>query len=183
MQPNAIPPIPITTERVTIRRPLREDMESWAALYSNPVVRAHLKEPIHRTPDVWWELNQGADADPTQPLSVLHTSSNEFLGICGFLQPTTSAKEWEIYCMFRQVHWRHGYATEVCRALIDVAFKSFEADRVIGLVDPANPASLGLVQGLGFKLEGLYKKQPPWRNDWQDGHLLMVLQRTSNGDA
>lgn len=146
-------------------------MRLWAALYRSPVVRWHMKGPLNRSAQEWWSGLMQLSDQPTQPLCVVFTSTDEFVGVCGFLKATTETDEWEIYCQFRRKHWRHGYATEVCRALLRAAFDQLHAGRVIGIINPGNTASISLVEQLGFRREGIHTNP----GNWQDGHLFFAF--------
>lgn len=49
---------------------------------------------------------------------------------------------------------RQGYATEVCLAILDYAWKNLGYEHVNCLIEPENTASIGLVKKLGFTYEG-----------------------------
>jgi RimJ/RimL family protein N-acetyltransferase len=51
-------------------------------------------------------------------------------------------------------HTRKGYATEVCNALINVAFRLDLVPRVEIRCSPSNVASIGVARKVGMKLEG-----------------------------
>jgi RimJ/RimL family protein N-acetyltransferase len=54
---------------------------------------------------------------------------------------------------FHPDSWGKGYATELVQEALDLAFRSLKADRVIGLVRPANPASRRVLERTGFTFE------------------------------
>ncbi|MGQ0547300.1 MAG: GNAT family N-acetyltransferase [Betaproteobacteria bacterium] len=160
---------------MTIRRPERRDMRLWVALYRSPVVRKHMKGPLLRSAKEWWAGLRKQVTDDTGPLSVVLTSTGEFVGQCGFLEVPKMKAEWEIYCLFRRACWRQGYAREVCRALVSTAFSALHAERVLGIIDPANIASMSLVEKLGFRQEGAVAPA----NSWQNGHVIFAVSRTA----
>ncbi|MBA3469252.1 MAG: GNAT family N-acetyltransferase [Herpetosiphonaceae bacterium] len=48
--------------------------------------------------------------------------------------------------------WRHSYAAEACRAVIDYAFSDLRLPRIANSVAGANTASIALMRSLGFRL-------------------------------
>jgi len=50
--------------------------------------------------------------------------------------------------------WDRGYATEAASACVDAAFGPLELDEVIALVEPANVASIRVLDKLGFRRAG-----------------------------
>ncbi len=53
-----------------------------------------------------------------------------------------------------QRHWRRGYGTEAISALVDYAFRTYPADQIGAGVFHDNPASLRLLEKLGFAAMG-----------------------------
>lgn len=169
-------PLPIQTVRLTIRPPVRSDMRLWAALNRNSQARQFLNGPLRRpAKKIWAELADHIGAH-TLPLSMALRGSGEFIGQCGFLQSLQQPKEIEMYCVLRPVHWKNGYARELCRALISAAFEIPGVERLVGIVDPDNSSSLSLVRRLGFERIGNY--ECPIRG-WQDGHNIWALSQAT----
>ncbi len=55
-------------------------------------------------------------------------------------------------------YWRQGYAYEACKAVIDYAFRELDAHKVFAeAIDGVK--SVGLMQKLGMKLEGVQRSQ------------------------
>lgn len=158
--------LPLTTTRLTVRRPVRSDMGSWRDLYSTPLVRVHLNGPIDRTEAEWWSGMSELENNDDQTLSVFLSSTNEFVGTCGFLNGKHDSAVWEVYVILCPKFWRQGLASELTRCLVATAFSDLRADRVIGVVDPKNAASIEMITKLGFIFSGTFS-QP---GQWQDGH-------------
>ena len=121
---------------------------------------------------LWLELSE-LEGRPEQPLSVVHTTSGEFLGQCGVLMPGSDWSEVEIYCAIRTKFWNRGFATEICRALLRAVFDDLRSTKVSALIDPLHKDSIALVGKLGFAPIGPIRR--PGRR--QDGHLLFELLR------
>ena len=169
-------PLPIQTERLTIRAPVRSDMRLWAALNRNLRARKFLNGPLRRPAKKIWAELADHSGDHTRPLAVALQGTGEFIGQCGLLQSSQRPKEIEVYCVLRPAHWKNGYAPELCRALIRAAFEIPRVKRIVGIVHPDNVSSLSLVQRLGFKRIGTY--DCPLR-DWQHGHTMLALSQAT----
>lgn len=154
-------------------------MKAWVELYNDPPVREHFEGSVTRTESEWWSGLEARLGDPEQPLSVVLTTTNEFIGQCGYLRWSDAPTEWEIYCQFQTMHWGRGLASELCSALVATAFSSLSASLVIGIVNPANSKSIALVRKLGFSETG--KKVSP--GTWQDGHLVYSIRREAYNNA
>jgi RimJ/RimL family protein N-acetyltransferase len=79
----------------------------------------------------------------------------------------------EIGWALRREYWDRGYATEGAHAAIDFAFAEFKQDRIISLIQPANAASIKVVERIGEKLiehtEAMGKECMKYRmsrNEW-----------------
>lgn len=57
------------------------------------------------------------------------------------------------YLLVRR-HWGHGYGREMVARLVELLVEEERARRLYADVDPDNHASVALLQGLGFQLEG-----------------------------
>lgn len=171
-------PTPIVTPRLFIREAVRTDMRGWSALYRSPKVRQHLNGPLKRTAQEWWRGQQRILADVDRPLSIVLPETNELVGVCGFFK-TVQRDEWEAWLLLRSKFWGKAIGAEVTSALVEVAFVSFAAQRVIGIVDPANHASLNTIKKLGFAFIREYSGTSPWQN----GHHIYGVERHTHNPA
>lgn len=164
--------VPIFTPRLIIRDAARADMRGWSSLYRSPKVRLHLNGPLKRSAQDWWRGHQQVLADVDRPLSVVLPKTNELVGGCGFFS-TTQPAEWEAWLLLRSKFWENAMGAEVTSALVAVAFESFAAQRVIGIVDPTNHASLAMIKKLGF----FYMCECSGTSLWQRGHHVYGVER------
>lgn len=164
-------PVPIVTPRLIIRDAVRADMRGWSALYRSPKVRQHMNGPLKRTAKEWWRGQQRFLTDVDRMLSVVLPETNELVGACGFIKGVEH-DEWEIWLLLRSKFWKNAMGSEVTSALVKVAFASFNAQRVIGIVDPANHKSLKMIENLGF----VFVREYTGRTCWQAGHLIYGVE-------
>ena len=171
-------PLPIVTPRLVIRDAVRSDMRGWSALYRSSKVRRYLNGPLKRTAKDWWAGQQRLSANLDRPLSIVLPVTDELVGVCGFI---TSAQpgEWETWLLLRSKFWGKAIGAEVTSALVEVGFSSLGAQRVIGIVDPANQASLSMITRLGFSFLRAYSGVQPW----QQGHHIYGVERHTHNPA
>jgi RimJ/RimL family protein N-acetyltransferase len=62
--------------------------------------------------------------------------------------------EWELAYGFRRDRWGRGYATEAGEACVRYGFEVLGAERIVADVDPENPASVRVLEKLGFRRAG-----------------------------
>ena len=76
----------------------------------------------------------------------------------------------EVGYIFSPAHGGRGYATEAVRALLDLAFGTLGARRVVARVDARNTASRRLLERLGVRLEAHLIE-----NEWLKGELTSEM--------
>ncbi len=80
-------------------------------------------------------------------------SSSTIIGLTGLnpYLPKQPELEWQFGVPF----WGHGYATEIGKAVIEAAFASTEIERIYGMVNPQNRASMRVMEKIGMTCLGL----------------------------
>jgi RimJ/RimL family protein N-acetyltransferase len=78
--------------------------------------------------------------------------TGDFVGYCG-IRPHEQLPEIEIGWHTNKKYWSQGLATEAARACRDLAFDRFALDRLIGIVDPRNVASVRVAEKIGMRAE------------------------------
>ncbi len=93
-------------------------------------------------------------------------------GFCSMELGFVFATEWQ----------GQGYATEASTALMDYAFDTLEAHRIIAECNPENVRSWRLMERLGMRREGEFKLNVYFRKDsdgvpiWQDTYQYAILK-------
>ena len=88
----------------------------------------------------------------------------------------------EIGYVFARACWHKGYATEAARRLMAYAFERLATRRIIALCDTRNAASFALMERLGMRREGEFKKNVGFKTDahgntiWTDSYQYAILK-------
>jgi ribosomal-protein-alanine N-acetyltransferase len=82
----------------------------------------------------------------------------------------------ELGYMLRRDHWGRGIATEAARLLLDLAFGDLGLHRVFAVVDEDNPASIRVVEKLGFRREARHVKDAYHRGEWYTTLICAALE-------
>jgi len=65
-------------------------------------------------------------------------------------------------------YWGQGYASEACRAVIDIAFKDLKLHRIEAGIEPHNKISIRVAKAIGLRKEGLSLRRLLVRGKWID---------------
>lgn len=69
----------------------------------------------------------------------------------------------------------HGYATEACAAMLDLAFDQLGLHRVTARLDARNESSARLAARLGMRLEAHFVSSEFFKGEWSDELVYAVL--------
>ena len=70
----------------------------------------------------------------------------------------------------------YGYCTEALRAGINIMFHDLELHRMEAMVLPDNIPSIAILEGLGFKKEGVLRDKLMIQGKWRDHYLYGLLR-------
>jgi ribosomal-protein-alanine N-acetyltransferase len=149
----------IATARLTGRRPEQRDRPALVRIFTDPRtpetawpehlrtadrVQAMLDESIRHWQrwgfGVWvWSAGNGDPIVARAGLAHVQVDGRPEVELAWFVDPD---------------HWRRGYATEVAREAIRIAFEILELDSVVAFTKDTNIASRGVMEKLGMAYEG-----------------------------
>lgn len=110
-----------------------EETAAWIA-------RAEARWRIHGYS--WWVIRLGDGGDIIGACCLQHIENDP-------------AQELEIGWRLLPGHWGKGYATEAAGAMVDYGFGTLAVSRLFANADPANDASIRVMQRLGMRSLGL----------------------------
>jgi RimJ/RimL family protein N-acetyltransferase len=150
---------PLTTERLRLRPFADGDLEDAFAFFSDPeVMRFSLNGPhaSRKTTEDFITASINRQARLGYSIwAVEESETGALIGMCGlaaFAHPGLDGVE--LAYRLRLDRWGQGYATEAGRAALDYGFGTCGLDRIIAAVEPANTASVHVLEKLGFGLVG-----------------------------
>jgi ribosomal-protein-alanine N-acetyltransferase len=80
------------------------------------------------------------------------------------------------YDLLRE-HRRKGIMREALTAIVSYGFETMKLHRIQVKIEPRNEASIRLVEGLGFKREGVLRGDQYFRGGFQDDVVYSLLDR------
>jgi RimJ/RimL family protein N-acetyltransferase len=153
----------LETERLILRPPTAEDLDSWADFMADEETARHIGGVQGR--EVAWRTmatHAGAWAlDGFGMFSVIEKASGRWIGRLGPWQP----EGWpgtEVGWGLARSSWGKGFATEGASAAIDWAFDALGWSDVIHSIAPDNVASAAVAERLGSRNRGPGRLPPPF---------------------
>jgi RimJ/RimL family protein N-acetyltransferase len=175
-------PLPIETDRLTLRRYRQTDYDDLLKLQSNPdVTRFLLYDP--KTPDEVRETLAGRIATPPMDadgqaltLAVELRETGQHLGEVTIFLVNTEHRLGEIGFVFHPDSHGHGYAAEASVELLRLGFETLGLHRIIGRLDARNTASAALLTRLGLRPEAHFVRNEFLKGEWTDELVFAILE-------
>jgi RimJ/RimL family protein N-acetyltransferase len=174
------PAYPIETERLLLR-PLDPDgdTEDVYAYTSRPDVCRYIPfEPKSRDQVREFLATRRATLDDEgQPLG-LAAVLRETGRVIGDLVLFWRSREHgcgELGYVFNPRFHGHGYATEACAAVLEIAFDGLGLHRVIARIDARNDPSAGVLRRLGMRQEAYLVQNEWFKGEWSDEIDFAIL--------
>ena len=147
----------IETERLTVRKFIESDYSDlYEYLSQESVYKYEPGEPI--TIEESKKLS-AERARGEQFFAVILKQNGKMIGHLYLEQILPKDRlTWELGYIFNPNYQHKGYASESANALVEYALKELKVHRVMARCNPDNAASWRLLERIGFKREGNFKK-------------------------
>ena len=146
----------LSTPRLTIRPFLEGDAPAMAEVFGDAeVMRFSLSGSLNDAAVADWVREQ-AGVYALSPgfgrWAICEREGERAIGYVKLMQEEglTAEREAELGFRLARRSWGRGYATEAVQAIVEHAFGTGKIDRLIGIVDPHNGASVRVLQKLGM---------------------------------
>lgn len=179
------PRYPVETERLLLR-PLDPvaDVDAVHAYAARADVCRYIPwQPRTRAEVASWLADPAAQAATMRApgdnlrLAIVERSTNRLVGDIVLMWRPGEHRCAELgYVLNPDVHGR-GYATEACRALLNLAFGALPLHRVIARVDARNTASAAVLRRLGMRQEAYLRENEWFKGEWTDEIDFAILER------
>lgn len=148
----------ITTERLILRAPHKEDAEDMAALANNINVARMLgtmPHPYKRDDaEAFIQHIKQSEGDACV-YAVTEADTGRLMGVCGLHEDKTRYEEPFLGYWIGEPFWGKGYATESARAMVDLFFKVTPLSTLLVSARADNEASKKIIRKIG----GNYKNK------------------------
>jgi RimJ/RimL family protein N-acetyltransferase len=169
----------LLTDRLTIRKFEHGD---WAALLeyaSDAEVMAYIPGGVldEEGAKRFVQTNAGEDA---KNYAVVLKENEKLIGHIVF-HPYFGGHTYEIGWVFHREFHGRGYATEAAAAFLQYGFGQLNLHRIIATCQPENVPSWRVMEKIGMRREGFFRKCIPHRDGWWDEYYYAILREEWSG--
>ncbi|MGK7947249.1 MAG: GNAT family N-acetyltransferase [Xenococcaceae cyanobacterium] len=148
------------TPRVIIRYFCVEDIPEITPIFTNPEVMKYSLSGVLTNAQTKNFINKMLTRYATEGYgyyAVIYRENKQIIDYCGLLSCSIEGeKQVEIGYRLAPNYWGKGLATEAAKAVRDYAFKKFNLDCLICLIQPENMASIKVAEKIGMKFARAY---------------------------
>ena len=151
----------LETERLIVRKWVPDDWKRFRTLFTDPRVMQYIGDGqpwSDRRLKRW--VDESIEIEKTRgwvlwPL--VHREESEVIGFCGFWHgfPPDVEMGWRLL----PGYWGQGLMTEAASALMDHGFATYGFKRLVAVAQPANFASIRVMEKIGMTFERKFKYQ------------------------
>ncbi len=168
------------TARLTLRAYVPSDAPALARLCNDlDVVRWTASHPfpyeLHHAQEFIDQRQADFLAGKSTVFAGVRTTDAVLLGSAG-LRREGDHQRAELGYMLGREHWRQGYATEAAAGVLRYAFENLRLARVYASAYAGNPASIRVLEKLGFTREGVQRRHVLRLGEWHDVVLFGMLR-------
>lgn len=164
----------IKTKRLLIRD---FEINDWHSVYeytSDPQVMEYIPEGVFSEEDAKEFVNKNI-GDNAEKFPVILIDKNILIGHIIF-HKYFGEHTYEIGWVFNPKYYNKGYASEAARAVLEYGFKELNLHRIIATCQPQNIPSYRVMEKIGMKREGHFKKCIPNGDEWWDEYYYAILE-------
>lgn len=164
----------IKTDRLVIRTFEPEDWKDVYEYTSNLNVMKYIPEGVFTEGDAK-KFVMDNSGEHAEMFPVVLKDEKTVIGHIAFFK-YFGDHTYEIGWVFHPDYQGKGYASEAASALLGFGFKTMKLHRIIATCQPENTASHRVMEKIGMRREGFFKKCIPHDNDWWDEYYYAVLE-------
>ena len=171
----------LQSARLTLREIQPTDLDDIHALLSLPETDFYNALGIPESIEVSrgymdrWIHHQKEDPRTIYAFLISEKESGKFIGLTGLTLGKPKYRKAEVWYKIHVDHWGNGYATEVCKRLIDFGFNEIGLHRLEAGCAIQNKASVRVMEKAGMTLEGINKQLLPHQGGWLDCYMYAIV--------
>jgi RimJ/RimL family protein N-acetyltransferase len=173
--------LPLESERLILRHVEPRDIEVFMAYAGDPSVQAFQGWPEMSEHRARRFIEGQKDAVLGEPgewvqIALEWKELGAMVGDLGFRVNADLPHEAELGYRVAGAYQRRGFAREGAARLLDHAFSVLRLHRIIAYTACENHPSIGVLERLGFRREGHFRKSYKVHGEWIDEYLYALLE-------
>lgn len=183
-EPGSAINLPIETPRLVIREFAARDLEAVHAYSSSlevtrflvwgPNTLAESKQAVRAYLNDQTELFR-TNFDLAIWLKGSKRRAPLLIGAVGLKLTDRENRTGDIGYVLHPEYWGQGYVLEAAHALMAAGFNELELQRITASCDQRNKASARVMEKLGMRREGTFRRSRYIQGDWRDEYLYAIL--------
>ncbi|RHW29446.1 GNAT family N-acetyltransferase [Oceanobacillus profundus] len=163
----------ITTERLIIRKFTYDDWRCIHKYTSDINVMKYMPEGVFSEEDSK-EFVIKNSSEKAKNFPVLLKKDQILIGHIVF-HKYFGDHTYEIGWVFNPKYYNKGYASEAAHSILKYGFETMKLHRIIATCQPENISSYRVMEKIGMRREGFFKKCIPQGNEWWDEYYYAIL--------
>lgn len=173
--------LPLTTQRLSLRRLLRNDLNPLFTIYGNDDNARFEFWPawsLEQVDDLITSQSEVYIGEPGVPLvlAVVEIASNSLVGAIQLTIISVEDRQGELGFTFNLDFGGHGFATEAVNAALGYAFNKMGLHRIFAGVDTRNERSWRLMARIGMRREAHFVHANFDGSDWIDDYTYAMIE-------
>jgi ribosomal-protein-alanine N-acetyltransferase len=164
----------IQTERLSIRKFDSQDLHEVLKYTSDTSVMKYIPEGLFNEDDAKQFISKNS-GDGAEKFPVVLTEEDKLIGHMVF-HKYFGEHTYEIGWVFNPDYQNKGYCSEAARALLKYGFEDMKLHRIIATCQPENHPSYRVMEKIGMRREGYFKKCIPKGDEWWDEYYYAILE-------
>jgi ribosomal-protein-alanine N-acetyltransferase len=180
----ALPVPKLETERLWVRRLRMEDAPALLEILSDAETVKYWGRPmmtdLEQAENYTRENLRWMEDGHCLYWGVEEKASGRMVGTCTLFRLDPNNRRGEIGYLLNREFWHRGIMSEVLASVIRYAFDELCLHRLEADTDPANEASIRLLERFGFQREGLFRDRWLVNGVWCDSLMLGLVAAASD---
>ncbi len=169
----------LSTSRLELRRITAEDAAAMFRIRSCPQVMAHLDRPMAQSQDDAARLIAQMEESRQQNAGIAWGISlrpdPELIGTIGYWRIAKEHFRAEVGYMLAAEFHRRGIMREAMQTVLEFGFGPMRLHSIEANVNPANIASIRLLESCGFVREAYFRENYYWNGKFLDSAIYSLL--------
>ncbi len=169
----------LITERLQLRRPVKNDMNDLYTLRCNAAIMRYIPRPLALSPEdalvLIERMNNGIEQGSSINWAVTLKSRDQLIGVIGYVKINEENFRAEVgYILHPDFHGK-GMMSEALGAVVDYGFKEMKLHTIEAVIHPDNRASCNIIQRNGFMKEAHFKDFQYFEGKFQDAFVFSKI--------